>query len=797
MKFRSFTYLALLVTMSASCNDQNDPEIGRAQDGIIFVSGLNDTSTRISQDGSEWTAGDQVGIYMLKTDGGTATDFSNVLYKAESSAPSTAFEIAEGSASISYPTDESPVEFIAYYPYNSAVAGSVYPINLADQSASMVAHDLMYATADNKGNGYVSGPVTFKFAHQLSRIVLSFIDENDGAITPDAGKVTIKGMNTVSSFNLSTGTLGVKTEKAAITPYNNNNSFEAILLPFNLVAGHEIAVTIGGKEYVWEMNESYSGLEVKPGYSYTFKVSVNATTSEVEGTLFDFNGNSVAPWGNNGGGSDPMDLGLPAWEDDGLVRAFPGAEGGGMFTTGGRGGRVIKVTNLNDSGTGSLRAAVEASGARTVVFEVDGIIELTKRLNITNGDLTIAGQTAPGDGICIKNYPVVVSADNIIIRYIRCRMGDEVNAEADALEGRWHKNIIIDHCSMSWSTDECSSFYANENFTMQWCVLAESLRNSKHDKGTHGYGAIWGGVNASYHHNLLAHHDSRNPRFDGGDVYGIDNNPLLNSQRAVDYRNCVVYNFSNQPAYGGEAQSINYVGNYYKWGPGSIEGPGVSYKNGVQYPNSKKKRQYFYYVQGVKEGVDYGCPSIYQDNTNVLYPDNSGVNADNWAGFPYDNDNKGDTEMTKLTAPVPIKPNGVSAKVTYHSALDAYERVLDFVGASLKRDAVDARVVNETRTGTAGCMVASNGSINGYIDSQQDVGGWPTYAQGAVKTDTDGDGIPDEWEEMFGLDKNSAADGNTKTLDPTGRYTNLEVYLHYLVKDIVKGQVEGGNYITQ
>lgn len=484
---------------------------------------------------------------------------------------------------------------------------------------------------------------------------------------------------------------------------------------------------------------------------------------------------------------------LPAHENDDLVRAFPGAEGGGMFATGGRGGKVIKVTNLNDSGTGSLRAAISASGARTIVFDVDGIIELKSTLEVKNGDLTIAGQTAPGDGICLKNYSLVIKANNVIVRYIRTRMGDEAGTADDAMWGRYLKNVIIDHCSMSWSTDECSSFYANENFTMQWCILSESLRNSVHDKGQHGYGGIWGGVNASFHHNLLAHHDSRNPRFDGGDVYGTSSNPLTNNQRAVDYRNCVVYNYSNFPAYGGEAQKVNFIGNYYKWGPASIDGPDSSTKG--------KKRQYFYYISGIKEGVDYGCPSIFLGETSN-YLDTSGggsdngINADNWAGMMQSTASGESTTYTKLSSLVPIKPNGTVAKVTTHTAAMAFDRVLTYAGANLKRDAVDTRVTGETRNGTATYKDGGNGSINGMIDTQSAVGGWPVYAQGTVKTDSDGDGIPDSWEESYGLNKNLADDGNEKTLDPTGRYTNLEVYLHYLVKDIVSGQIAGGTYTS-
>lgn len=801
MKFRFFTYFAFAATLFVSCNSQHETEIDRTSNKITFLSGLNNPDTRLSLDGSQWTAGDPVGIYMLKSGTTTVLNYANVLYTAESSAQTTAFK-TDGTV-IYYPEDESPVDFMAYYPYSAAVTDFVYPIDLADQSAGFGTHDLMYATADNGNNGFTSGSVAFTFTHQLSRFTLNIVDENNNALTP--GAVVIGGTNTRASFNLSTGVRSGATAVTDITSYKSNNTCDAILLPFTFAAEHKVTVTINNTSYVWSLNDSYPGLEVKAGYSYIFKVTVNVFNAEIKGELIDSNGNSVAPWGAGDNDEEEVytdsDLGLPATENDGLVRAFPGAEGGGMFTTGGRGGRVIKVTNLNDSGTGSLRAALSETGARTIVFDVDGIIELKSTLELKNGDVTVAGQTAPGDGICLKNYSFVVKANNVIIRYIRSRMGDEANNEDDAMWGRYRKNVIIDHCSMSWSTDECSSFYANENFTMQWCILAESLRISVHGKGTHGYGAIWGGVNASYHHNLLAHHDSRNPRFDGGDVYGIADNPLTSNQRAVDYRNCVVYNYSNYPAYGGEGQKVNFVSNYYKWGPASINGPD-SGTNG-------KKRQYFYRISGVKEteiskdvkvDIDYGCPSIYLGNqTNFLETNggsDNGINANNWAGMVYDTSKQGATTYTQLTTPVSIMPGGVSSMVTTHPVAVAFERVLEYAGANLKRDAVDARAVYDTRNGVATCMDGGNGSINGLIDSQSAVGGWPTYKQGKAKTDTDGDGIPDAWEDFFGLDKNSAADGNAKTLDPTGRYTNLEMYLHYLVKDFVKGQVSGGTYIS-
>lgn len=785
MKFKFLTLFFLSAAMFASCNDQNHTDSGHVQNAITFVSGLNDR-TRISEDGSQWTAGDPVGIYMFDTGKTTVSTYSNVLYTAESSAHVTAFKTA-GSA-ICYPEDESPVDFAAYYPYAAAVTDFIYPIRLTDQSGGFTAHDLMYAAANNEGKGFTSGSVAFTFAHRLSRFTINVVDEKGNALIPDG--VVIRGTNTSAGFDLSTGVLSGETAVADIVPYKSNNTFDAILLPFILTSEHQVVVTINNISYIWKINESYPELEVKPGYAYLFNVTMNVFNAEIKGELIDFNGNSIAPWGKSDDDDEIYtddDLGLPTNENDDLIRAFPGAEGGGMFTTGGRGGRVIKVTNLNDSGAGSLRAALSESGARTIVFDVDGIIELKSTLDIKNDDVTIAGQTAPGDGICLKNYALVVKANNVIIRYIRTRMGDEANNEDDAMWGRYLKNIIIDHCSMSWSTDECSSFYANENFTMQWCILSESLRNSVHGKGQHGYGAIWGGVNATYHHNLLAHHDSRNPRFDGGDVYGTSDNPLTNDQRSVDFRNCVVYNFSNYPAYGGEGQKINFVGNYYKWGPASVNGPDNS-TNG-------KKRRYFYRISGKKGIVDYGCPSIYMgEYPNYLHTtdgNDNGVNTDNWQGLEYDTSNQGATTYTPLTTPVSIVPNGVSAKVTTHTAAIAFERVLDYAGANLKRDAVDARAVNDTRNGTATCMDGGNGSINGFIDTQSAVGGWPTYKQGKAKTDTDGDGIPDAWEDFFGLNKNSATDGNEKTLDPTGRYTNLEVYLHYLVKDIVRGQVYG------
>lgn len=456
--------------------------------------------------------------------------------------------------------------------------------------------------------------------------------------------------------------------------------------------------------------------------------------------------------------------GDPAKEEDGPIPvvenafAFPGAEGFGRDATGGRGGKILFVTNLNDAGPGSFRTAVLTSGARIVVFKISGNIKLLSPINITTNDLTIAGQTAPGDGICIQDYEVMVSASNVIIRYMRFRLGDIKQQETDAIWGRYQQNVILDHCSMSWSVDECASFYANRNFTLQWCILSESLNQSFHDKGDHGYGAIWGGDKASFHHNLLAHHNSRNPRFNGGGRSGISNGIYLNEH--VDYRNNVIYNWRGNSAYGGENGNYNMIDNYYKPGPST--------------PSTKNKR----IMEVSKEpdlsyGVGYGKFFI----TGNYVHGNAIVTADNWnGGVDYA---AGVTQaMAKLTSAIESKYE------TEHSALQAFESVLKYAGASFSRDAVDGRVVEEVRNGTA----TYNGSKTGYpgiLDSQTDVGGWPVLASTAPPVDTDSDGMPDDWELEMLLDPNKA-DANGRNLSTA--YDNIEVYLNSIVKKITTEQ---------
>ncbi|MDR0306722.1 MAG: T9SS type A sorting domain-containing protein [Chitinispirillales bacterium] len=457
-------------------------------------------------------------------------------------------------------------------------------------------------------------------------------------------------------------------------------------------------------------------------------------------------------------------LGQTAWSADPnlqTLRAFPGAEGFGANVTGGRGGKVLYVTNLNNSGEGSLRWAIEQTGARIIMFKVAGEIKLTSAINIRNGDLTIAGHSAPGDGICISGNTVQISASNIIIRHMRFRMGDLNAVEGDALWGRNQSNIIIDHCSMSWATDEVASFYDNENFTLQWSMLYESLRVSVHDKGSHGYLGIWGGRKASFHHNLIAHHDSRNPRFNGARYSNRA------SEELVDFRNNVIYNWGSNSGYAGEGGSYNMVNNYYQPGPESGNAARIFQPNADNGSNSQ--------AAGVW-GKFYISGNVMMNANGTT---NTSVTNDNWAGVHPNpssqskSDLRSNTEFEKGT-------------ITTHTAQQAYDLVLAGAGASFKRDSTDARVVNEVRNRTAPKRASGGGGTKaGLIDTQKDVGGWAAYTFKStdIPVDTDGDGMPDAWESAYGLNPNSAADGSSTSLmgGGSGKYTNLEVYLYSIL----------------
>lgn len=436
--------------------------------------------------------------------------------------------------------------------------------------------------------------------------------------------------------------------------------------------------------------------------------------------------------------------------------AFPGAEGYGKWTVGGRGGRVLTVTNLNDSGEGSFRDAVEQTGARIVVFAVDGTIELKSPLRINNDSITIAGQSAPGDGICLKDYPLVVNASNVIIRYIRVRVGDRYRLDSDGVGGGRYgqKNVILDHLSVSWSIDECLSIYKTENLTVQWCLVAHSLNTSVHTKGSHGFGGIWGGYKATFHHNLLANHASRNPRFSSVD-----------GTKWVDYRNNVVYNWGFKTAYGGGHHAeINIVNNYYKPGPAS------QHHRLLDVAEDGTGR---YYVAG---NVMAGDDAVTRDNHSAItdcagkcyIPGRKSAGPDSGISPEAIPTSGEECASCLVGSPFPSEPIHEDAPVV------AYQRILESVGCSFSQDSYDREVLRQVREG-----IGTFGT-NGIINSQEDVGGWPVLKAGKALKDTDGDGMPDDWESEHGLNPKSASDASAYTLNED--YTNIEVYLNSLCR---------------
>jgi len=471
--------------------------------------------------------------------------------------------------------------------------------------------------------------------------------------------------------------------------------------------------------------------------------------------------------------------------------AFPGAEGFGRYTSGGRdedgGFSVYHVTSLEDSGPGTFRFGAATAGKKIIVFDVSGTIHLQSALKI-QGNKTILGQTAPGDGICLADYPVSIGGSNVIIRYMRFRMGDIKGVEDDALSSSHHddsklSNIIVDHCSVSWSTDECASFYGNINFTMQYCIISESLRVSVHGKGTHGYGGIWGGQNASFHHNLIIHHDSRNPRFDHDYVSTL--------KGPIDYVNNVLYNWGGNSTYGGESAQnstsryINMINNYYKPGPATkwktrLLNPTTICSNCTSAdPHTATPGKF--YITG---NYMYGSPEVTNDNLcdAAIDPDQNGISYVTWkANYA--------TSTRAISTSYDFDEYNV---ISMHAAEKAFDKVLKYAGASYQRDNLDKRLRWEALKGIA-YFKGSKGSENGIIDTQSDVGGWPELKQADKPTDTDNDGIPDEWETAHGLNPNNASDALTFTIcenDPNNtkdvKYTNLEVYANYLVQDITQ-----------
>jgi hypothetical protein len=462
--------------------------------------------------------------------------------------------------------------------------------------------------------------------------------------------------------------------------------------------------------------------------------------------------------------------------------SFPGAEGYGADASGGRGGHVVAVTNLLDDPEnppeGSLRWAFKQGndtiphpvtgepipwpGKLTVVFRVSGIIELQSELTVQRSDLTIAGQTAPGDGICIKNYVMTLRGDNIILRYMRFRPGLDAGAAAlshgvAGLDVENCTHVIVDHCSFSWANEEDAIFYDNRYTTVQWCIASEGLYNAGHAKGSRSYCGVWGGQYSSIHHNLIAHNRSRTIRFNGArahDTYAL-----------VDYRNNVNYNWGSAGAcYGGEVEipggysRANMVNNYYKPGPAT--------------PSTLLFIEPSYVSEG---NTAFGVGQWYLTG-NFMYSD-AAKSENNWQGV-----NLGSIPSASRDAAVSFNPFRVEAPLPTQTAEEAYQSVLGLAGANFpKRDTVDARIVHETLSGTATGKGSFGGSAAlGIIDDPDTVGGYPEYLTYDVPEDADADGIDDAWETEHGLDPGDPSDRNN--LDESG-YTMLEMYINGLVKD--------------
>jgi pectate lyase len=437
--------------------------------------------------------------------------------------------------------------------------------------------------------------------------------------------------------------------------------------------------------------------------------------------------------------------------------AFPGAEGFGKYTQGGRGGQVYIVKNLEDSGPGSLREAVSDKQKKIVVFAVSGTIRLLSPLEIKSNK-TIAGQTAPGDGICIADHAVRLDGDQIIIQYLRFRMGDRYqglegkvpgSGNDDVLSASRKKNIIIDHCSMSWSTDEVCSIYAGDSTTLQWNIISEPLNYSYHfeagdtDYQQHGYGGIWGGRHLSAHHNLFAHCASRNPRFNGL--------RLGATEELVDFRNNVIYNWGHNTVYGGEGGNYNLVNNYYKYGPSTQKGV----KSRIANPGKTEELPYGkWHIEG--NFVD-GDASVSNDNSLGVVMGNNGTEADKR------------NCLVSMVHPVITMPST--------DATAAYKLVLKNAGASVKRDTLDQRIVDDVLNRKGRIIDVQGGFPHGtaFAISQT---AWPTLKSKAATKDTDADGIPDDWEIKNNLNPNDNSDAASITLHPY--YSNIEMYIHTL-----------------
>lgn len=458
----------------------------------------------------------------------------------------------------------------------------------------------------------------------------------------------------------------------------------------------------------------------------------------------------------------------------GQLPAFPGAEGAGSLTSGGRGTTavpttVFEVTTLYDTtAAGSLRAAINATAThRTIVFRVSGTIHLKSPLKINKANTTLAGQTAPGGGICIADHPVTINANNVIVRHIRFRLGDRFqnlgmvngSGDGDGLEGTGVKNVIVDHCSISWSSDEACTFYRGDSITLQWNIISEPLNYSYHfetgdtDYQHHGYGGIWGGRNASFHHNLIAHCLGRTPRFDGSRNLP----PYTAGQENADFRNNVLYNWGNYSNNGGEGGNYNIINNYYKYGPNTRTNSSVGVPVRAMVLNP--------YKQTTAPVLPYGK---YFVEGNYI-DGNQAVTDNNWRGVAMSGGSQADTAQAKAVTAFSAMP------VTTFSATDNYDSVLAKAGAIYPmRDSVDMRIVGDVINRT-GAIIDVQGGFPHGTPYALTVGAWPQLVNYFPPFDTDKDGMPDNWELSNGLNPNDATD--RQGIASNG-YTNLENYLN-------------------
>lgn len=455
--------------------------------------------------------------------------------------------------------------------------------------------------------------------------------------------------------------------------------------------------------------------------------------------------------------------------------AFPTAEGFGKFAKGGRGGHVVAVTTLEDyseSGTaieGSFRWATKQFPNQpiTIVFRVSGTINLVENLRSGRSNWTIAGQTAPGEGICFRGGKLNFGgAQDLVIRHIRSRIGlsddgEFLNGGSIGIENG--KNIIIDHCTFGWSSEENMTFYDNPYTTVQWCVLHEALYAGGHGKGARGYGSQWGGAPATYHHNLLAHHVSRSCRFNGA------SNPNQDRIVFIEYANNVNYNWGKRNScYGAEREAgtksiheCNFLNNYYKPGPATPSG------------------SYFFEQSAARSGKTSAGPSHWYLSGNVM-GGSSSATTDNWSAV----NNRSIYPIADLrvdTLIMPVAYDYPKYKVNLESAEDAFNSVLEKAGA-LPRDIVDTRIIEETRTGTAGFTGGIYGSP-GIIDKPTDVEGYISYIEALPYDDADGDGMDDAWELLNGLDPTNPEDRNQIV---SNGYTALDAFLAYMAGERIE-----------